>query len=74
MAKQRDYKREYQMKLARGENLKSKVIGLRLNNDVFADFFDTCERNGKTPTEVLREYVNDYILKTGYKISLPMLY
>ena len=65
MAKQRDYKREYQMKLARGENLKSKVIGLRLNNDVFADFSDVCERNGKTPTEVLREYVIDYILKNG---------
>ncbi len=65
LAKQRDYKREYQTQLARGENLKSKVIGLRLNNDVFADFSDACERNGKTPTEVLREYVIDYILKNG---------
>ncbi len=63
MARQRDYKREYQLKLARGENLKSKVIGLRLNNDIFENFSNACNKNGKTPTEVLREYVSDYILK-----------
>lgn len=65
MARQRDYKREYQLKLARGENLKSKVIGLRLNNDIFENFSNACNKNGKTPTEVLREYVSDYILKNG---------
>lgn len=65
MTKQRDYKREYQLKLARGENLKSKVIGLRLNNDIFENFSNACNKNGKTPTEVLREYVSDYILKNG---------
>ncbi len=65
MAKQRDYKHEYQLKLARGENLKSKVIGLRLSNDIFQDFSSACENNGKTTTEVLREYVLDYIQKNG---------
>ena len=65
MTKQRDYKREYQLKLARGENLKSKVIGLRLNNDIFENFSNACNKNGKTPTEVLRKYVSDYILKNG---------
>lgn len=63
MAKQRDYKREYELKLARGEHLLSKVVGLRLSNDVYNDFTLAAKKNGKTRTEVLHEYVLAYIEK-----------
>ena len=63
MTKKRDYKHEYQLKLARGENLKTKLIGVRLQNDIFDDFTKAAEKNGLTRTEVLRLFIDDYIKK-----------
>ena len=69
MTKKRDYKHEYQLKLARGENLRTKLIGVRLQNDIFDDFTKAAEKNGLTRTEVLRLFIDDYIKKKqGLKI------
>ena len=60
-AKQRDYKREYQTSVARGERDRFKSVGTRLPVDVYEAFRRNTEDNYTSMGTVIREWIAAYI-------------
>ena len=60
-AKQRDYKREYQTSVARGERDRFKSVGTRLPVDVYETFRRKTEDNYTSMGTVIREWIEAYI-------------
>ena len=60
-AKQRDYKREYQTSVARGERDRFKSVGTRLPVDVYEAFRRKTEDNYTSMGTVIREWIEAYI-------------
>ncbi len=60
-AKQRDYKREYQTSVARGERDRFKSVGTRLPVDVYEVFRRKTEDNYTSMGTVIREWIEAYI-------------
>ena len=60
-AKQRDYKREYQTSVARGERDRFKSVGTRLTVDVYEAFRRKTEDNYTSMGTVIREWIEAYI-------------
>ena len=60
-AKQRDYNREYQTSVARGERDRFKSVGTRLPVDVYEAFRRKTEDNYTSMGTVIREWIEAYI-------------
>ncbi len=60
-AKQRNYKREYQTSVARGERDRFKSVGTRLPVDVYEAFRRKTEDNYTSMGTVIREWIEAYI-------------
>ena len=60
-AKQRDYKREYQTSVARGERDRFKSVGTGLPVDVYEAFRRKTEDNYTSMGTVIREWIEAYI-------------
>lgn len=60
-AKQRDYKREYQTSVARGERDRFKSVGTRLPVDVYEAFRRKTEDNYTSMGTVIREWIEMYV-------------
>ena len=60
-AKQRDYKREYQTSVARGERDRFKSVGTRLPVDVYEAYRRKTEDNYTSMGTVIREWIEAYI-------------
>ena len=60
-AKQRDYKREYQTSVARGERDRFKSVVTRLPVDVYEAFRRKTEDNYTSMGTVIREWIEAYI-------------
>lgn len=45
------------------ENMKSSRFDIRIGPDLRDEFTKACENNGKTASEVIRQFMQDYIAK-----------
>lgn len=63
MAKQRDYKREYETAKIRGDSERFKNVTTKLPADMYATFKTIAERNGTKAGTLLRQWIEDYISK-----------
>ena len=61
MAKQRDYKREYQTSVARGERDRFKSVGTRLPVDVYEAFRRKAEDKYTSMSAIIREWIEMYV-------------
>lgn len=60
-AKQRDYKREYQTSVARGERDRFKSVGTRLPVDVYEAFRRKAEDKYTSMSAIIREWIEMYV-------------
>lgn len=61
MAKQRDYKREYQTSVARGDSIRRKSVGTKIPVEVYEMFVTKAEHNNTTPSALIREWIEEYV-------------
>ena len=61
MAKQRDYKREYELAKQRGETTRLKNVGTHVSPDIHYTFKTIAKKNGTTPGTLIKEWILQYI-------------
>lgn len=61
MAKQRDYKREYQTSVARGERDRFKTIGTSVPLEIYETFKRKAEDEYTSMSAIIREWIEAYI-------------
>lgn len=61
MAKQRDYKREYELSKQRGERDKVKNFTITIPLETFQEFQKKAENEGIKPGRLIREWIEAYI-------------
>ena len=61
MAKQRDYKREYELAKLRGERDNDKIIAAHVTEEVRDKFKQKAKVNGTTPGTLIKEWILQYI-------------
>lgn len=62
MARQRDYKREYENAIVRGDTVKYKTVGTKIPLDLYEMFRDKAEKNGTTAGALIRDWIETYLL------------
>lgn len=61
MAKQMDYKREYELAKLRGERDNDKIIAAHVTEEVRDKFKQKAKENGTTPGTLIKEWILKYI-------------
>lgn len=61
MAKQRDYKREYETAKIRGDSERWVKVGTTIPRDMYAIFKTIAEKNGTKAGTLLRDWIETYI-------------
>mgnify|MGYP000195170942 CR=1 FL=1 len=61
MAKQRDYKREYELSKQRGERDKVKNFTIAIPIETFQDFKAKTELEGTRPGTLIRKWIESYL-------------
>lgn len=61
MARQRNYKREYELSKQRGERDNDKIIAAHVTEEVRDKFKQKAKKNGTTPGSLVKQWILDYI-------------
>lgn len=65
MAKQRNYKREYENSVNRGDSERFKNVSTKIPVDMYESFKTLAEQNGTKPGTLIREWIESYLLNRG---------
>lgn len=75
LAKQRDYKREYELAKLRGERDNDKIIAAHVTEEVRDKFKQKAKENGTTPGTLIKEWILQYIAENeDWYFHLPKKY
>ena len=61
LAKQRDYKREYENAVTRGDTVRYKTVGTKIPFDLYEMFRDKAEKNNTTAGALIRNWIESYL-------------
>lgn len=61
MARQRDYKREYENAIHRGDSERFKNVSTKIPVDMYESFKLLAKQNGTKPGTLIREWIESYL-------------